>query len=327
MTDQPGVSVIMPVRNEERHLCAAVARVLAQEYAGELEVVLAVGPSDDNTDAIASELAREDPRVHVVPNPSGFTPSGLNLAVAAARHDILLRVDGHAELSEGYVATAVALLEETDAANVGGLMDAQGQTPFEEAVAAGYNSRFGLGGGGFHLADTPAGPADTVFLGTFRRAALEAVGGFDESLHRGQDWELNYRLRQAGYLVYFSPKLKVTYRPRSTVIALAKQFYGTGRWRRNLVNRYPESLNFRYLAPPVVATAFALGAGLGAIGWASRKPKLAAISIIPISYLLGCCGVAALASQLQPKARLWFPVVLAVMHLSWGFGFLRGRDD
>ena len=107
------------------------------------------------------------------------------------------------------------LLDETGAANVGGIMDAQGVTAFEQAVAHAYTTRLGLGGSAFHLGDSPAGPAETVFLGVFRKSALALVGGFDESMWRAQDWELNYRLRRAGQLIWFSPDLRVTYRPRS----------------------------------------------------------------------------------------------------------------
>ena len=239
------VSVVMPVRNEEPHLEAAVGRVLAQGYGGELEVVIAVGPSSDRTREIADSLAATDERVVVVDNPTGFTPAGLNLAIEAASYEIIVRVDGHAELCPGYITTAVETLRATGAANVGGLMDAQGRTPFEQAVAAAYNSHLGLGGGGFHLAATPAGPADTVFLGVFRRDALKEVGGFDESLHRAQDWELNYRLRRAGHLVWFTPELRVVYRPRSSLRALAKQFHLTGRWRREVVRRHPDTASRR----------------------------------------------------------------------------------
>src|SRR5919112_1033518 len=184
----PGVSVVMPVLDEERHLAAAVRRVLAQNYPGELEVVLAVGPSRDRTHEIADELVAVDPRIRVVDNPAGRTPHALTLGVAAARHDVVVRVDGHGELTDGYIAKAVQLLEETGAANVGGVMDAQGSSAFEQAVASAYTTRLGLGGSTFHLTSSPAGEAETVFLGVFRKEALRAVGGFDESMHRAQDW-------------------------------------------------------------------------------------------------------------------------------------------
>ena len=314
----------MPVRNEEPHLEAAVGRVLAQGYGGELEVVIAVGPSSDRTREIADSLAAADDRIVVVDNPTGFTPAGLNLAIEAASHEIIVRVDGHAELCPGYITTAVETLRATGAANVGGLMDAQGRTPFEQAVAAAYNSHLGLGGGGFHLAATPAGPADTVFLGVFRRDALKEVGGFDESLHRAQDWELNYRLRRAGHLVWFTPELRVVYRPRSSLRALAKQFHLTGRWRREVIRRHPDTASRRYLAPPAAVLGTGVGLGAGMTGVWLRRPWLAAMLAFPVLYL-GFLVFATLTMRDVPAAaRLRLPVVLATMHLAWGTGFLRG---
>ena len=314
----------MPVRNEEPHLEAAVGRVLAQGYAGELEVVIAVGPSSDRTREIADSLAAADDRIVVVDNPTGFTPAGLNLAIEAASHEIIVRVDGHAELCPGYITTAVETLRATGAANVGGLMDAQGRTPFEQAVAAAYNSHLGLGGGGFHLAATPAGPADTVFLGVFRRDALKEVGGFDESLHRAQDWELNYRLRHAGHLVWFTPELRVVYRPRSNLRALAKQFHLTGRWRREVIRRHPDTASRRYLAPPAAVLGTGVGLGAGMTGVWLRRPWLAAMLAFPMLYL-GFLVFATLTMRGVPAAaRLRLPMVLATMHLAWGIGFLRG---
>lgn len=326
MVKQVGVSVVMPVRNEEPHLRNAVSRVLSQHYDGEFEVVLAVGPSKDRTMELAQELAGEDPRISVVPNPSGFTPAGLNIAVAHARHDVLVRVDGHGELSEGYIQRVVELLEETGAANVGGLMDAQGRTPFEQAVAAAYNSRLGLGGGGFHLEDTPAGPAPTVFLGAFRRKALEEVGGFDETMHRAQDWELNHRLRKTGHLVWFSPDLRVVYRPRSSIAALAKQFWLTGRWRREVARRHPETVSLRYLAPPVTVVGLAVGTLGGLAGLVLRNGWLVAMFVAPLVYLVFLLVAVLAMKDLPPAVRLRMPLVLATMHMCWGAGYLRGID-
>ncbi|WP_375432713.1 glycosyltransferase family 2 protein [uncultured Friedmanniella sp.] len=323
----PGVSVVIPVLNEERHLRAAVDRVLGQDYPGELEVVLAVGPSRDRTHEIAAALAAGDPRIRVVDNPAGRTPHALNAGIAAARHDIIVRVDGHGELTDGYIARAVELLEETGAANVGGVMDAQGTTPFEQAVASVYTSRVGLGGSRFHLASSPAGEAETVFLGVFRREALQAVGGFDESMHRAQDWELNYRLRGSGQRVWFSPELRVTYRPRSSLGALAKQMYDTGKWRREVVRRHPETANVRYLAPPVAVAAIAVGSLASVVGAVTGRRLLKAGCVAPLGYLAVVTGGSLTAERMPAAARAWLPVVLVVTHLCWGAGFLVGLDD
>ena len=155
-------------------------------------------------------------------------------------------------------------------------MDAQGTTPFEVAVATAYTTRLGLGGSAFHLAESPAAEAETVFLGVFRKDALVAVGGFDETMHRAQDWELNYRLRTNGHKIWFSPELRVTYRPRSTLRALVKQMYETGKWRRELVRRHPETANPRYLAPPLAVLGVVGGSGLGLLGCADRFAAAAA---------------------------------------------------
>ncbi|MGH3098634.1 MAG: glycosyltransferase family 2 protein, partial [Streptosporangiales bacterium] len=254
----PGVSVVMPVLNEERHLCAAVDGILGQDYTGEIEVVLAIGPSRDRTDEVAQELAA-DPRVRVIDNPDGHTPHGLNAAVREAKHDILVRVDGHSVLPADYVRTAVSVLEDTGADNVGGLMAAEGTTGLERAVACAMSSRLGVGSARFHTGGD-AGPAETVYLGVFRRSALDRVGGYDETFHRAQDWEMNHRIRETGGVVWFTPQLRVAYRPRSSFAALARQYCSTGSWRWRVMMLHPETVSARYLAPPaaVVGTAAAV---------------------------------------------------------------------
>jgi succinoglycan biosynthesis protein ExoA len=323
--DWPGVSVVMPVRNEERHLEAAVRGVLAQDYPGPFEVILSVGPSTDATGEIADALAASDDRVRVVQNPAGRTPHALNAGIAASRHDIVVRADGHGELTEGYITRAVELLAETGAANVGGVMDAQGGTPFEEAVASAYTTRLGLGGSAFHLGSAAAGEVETVFLGVFRKEVLLAVGGFDETMHRAQDWELNYRLRSRGYRVWFSPELRVTYRPRGTLRALVRQMYQTGQWRRELVRRHRETASPRYLAPPVTLVALVVGTLAGVLGLTTRARLLRAGFAAPVGYLtLIAVGSATAPGPMSGGARRRLPLILIATHLSWGAGFLVG---
>ena len=310
----PPVSVVVPVLNEARHLREAVEQILGQSYPGELEVVLALGPSTDATDAVAAELAAADPRVHTVSNPTGRTPSGLNAAIAASTHPVVVRVDGHGLLAPDYIATAVRLLEQTGAANVGGVMAAEGTTDFTRAVATAMRSVFGVGGARFHTGGQ-AGPADTVYLGVFRREVLDDLGGYDESFLRAQDWELNHRIRSAGHLVWFTPELSVTYRPRSSLKALARQYFHYGRWRRVVMRQHPGTANLRYLAAPLVVLACA--AGLAAV------PLTPWGLVLPGGYLVGLLGAAALTARgLSMRSALALPAVYATMHLSWGVGFL-----
>ena len=311
----PAVSVIMPVLNEERHLRESVRHILAQDYAGELEVVIALGPSTDRTDEIAAQLAAEDPRVLTVPNPSGRTPAALNAAIKASRHPVVVRVDGHGMLSPDYIATAVRMLEETGAANVGGIMHAEGENAWERAVAAAMTSKIGVGNAAFHTGGT-AGPAETVYLGVFRRDVLERQGGYNEEFIRAQDWELNYRIRESGGLIWFSPELKVSYRPRPNVRELAKQYRNYGRWRHVVARYHAGSINPRYLAPPAAVLAIAAGVLVGAlvspVGWVVPGGYAAAIVL----------GSIPAGKGLDPAARVRIPLALATMHMSWGWGFL-----
>jgi hypothetical protein len=208
-------------------------------------------------------------------------------------------------------------------------MDAQGTTPFEEAVATAYTTRLGLGGSAFHLAKSPAAEAETVFLGVFRKDALIDVGGFDETMHRAQDWELNYRLRSSGHKIWFSPELRVTYRPRSTLPALMKQMYETGKWRRELVRRYPDTATPRYLAPPVAVLGVLAGSLLGLLGILKDSRLLRAGFLAPVGYFALIVGGSVTAGRpMSAAARVRLPLVLAATHLSWGAGFLIGhRDD
>ncbi|WP_052336514.1 glycosyltransferase family 2 protein [Nocardioides alkalitolerans] len=319
----PPVSVVMPVLEEEPYLEESVERVLAQEYDGEVEVVLAVGPSKDRTEAIAQRIAAGEPRVRVVPNPTGFTPHALNAALAASSHPYVVRVDAHGFLPAGYLRRVVELLETTGAANVGGRMQVEGEDDFGRAVAVAMSSRLGIGGSKFHVGGEP-GPAQTVYLGAFRREVVERLGGFDEHYRRAQDWELNYRIRAAGETIWFDPDLAVTYRPRRTLKALVKQFHGSGRWRRQVVDHHPDTASVRYLAPPVVTALVAGGLTAGVVGRATGLRTLEAGWLLPAGYVAAVAAASLPEGRdLSPRARAWLPVVVAAMHLSWGSGFLR----
>jgi cellulose synthase/poly-beta-1,6-N-acetylglucosamine synthase-like glycosyltransferase len=192
-------------------------------------------------------------------------------------------------------------------------MAAVGQNAFERAVATAMRSPLGVGAARFHTGGD-AGPADTVYLGVFKKDKLEAVGGFDERFTRAQDWELNFRLRAAGGIIWFDPELVVTYRPRPNLRALAKQYFEYGRWRRAVSRSHKGTISFRYLAPPVTVSISVLSIILGA----SLNP----VCYLPFGlYILGnLVGSLVIGKNVQEKITL--PAVLATMHFAWGWGFL-----
>ncbi len=324
----PHVSIVMTVINEERHLRHAVEKLLAQDYPGELDIVIAVGPSRDRTHEVADTLARENSHVRVVDNPTGRTPAGLNAAIDAGEGDIVVRIDGHAMVPADYVRTGVRTLEETGADNVGGIMAAEGTSPFEHAVARAMTSKFGVGGASFHVGGEP-GPALTVYLGCFRRAALERVGGYDESMVRAQDWEMNLRIRETGGVVWFTPEMRVAYRPRHTLKGLARQYHDYGRWRREVARRHPDTLSLRYLAAPAAVAGIGAGLALAGLGAVTGRRWLLALGLAaPLTYAAANVAASAqsalAAPRLAPSEAVRLPLVYATMHGSWGLGFLRG---
>jgi len=325
----PGVSYVMPVLNEALYIETAITTVLAQDYAGEKELILALGPSTDGTDEIVDRLAAADPRISTVHNPETDIPVGLNLAIRASKHSIIVRVDAHSELEPGYTSRAIETLGRTKAANVGGIMHARGKTPFQTAAARGYNSRFGLGGARYH-GSGEEGAAESAYLGVFRREVLEEVGYFDESIRRGEDWELNLRIRAAGHTVWFDPALKVTYWPRESWNKLARQFCATGIWRGELVRRYRGRNPWRFFVPPllvlnVLASVILLVLQVTGVvsGWPSALASV--VYFGPAAYILLVLWLAFVADRgAKPLDRWFFVVVLPTMHLSWGVGFIIG---
>ena len=308
----PAISVILPVLNEEKHLEHAVQSILSQDYLGPIEVILAIGPSHDRTHEIAEAISKRESRVVLVDNPTGRTAAGLNLALKKSQNPVIVRVDGHAQIPNSYLSLVVEILKKTGAVNVGGVMAAIGVTPFEKAVAGAMRSPLGVGASRFHTGGE-AGVVDTVYLGAFRREALLEIGGFDERFTRAQDWELNFRLRENGGVVYFDPRLHVTYRPRSSIKALAKQYFEYGRWRRVVSRRHIGTINYRYLAPPVALVGFltSLIAGF-----------FTPILFLPAAIYLFFVLIASVKIASSLREYFLLLAVIPTMHFAWGAGFI-----
>jgi glycosyltransferase involved in cell wall biosynthesis len=303
----------LPILNEERDLSNCISAILQQDYPSDIEVILALGPSKDKTTQIAEKLSALNSRIKLVSNPTGQTAVGLNLAIKMSSNEIICRIDGHSEISKDYVKTAVEILQKKNAVNVGGLMHADSDSGLQRVVAQAMRSKLGVGPSKFHTGGR-AGESDTVYLGTYKKSAVLAAGGFDERYIRAQDWELNYRLRKNGGLIWFDPRLQVTYRPRSTFNKLAKQYFQYGRWRRVISRQHRNTVNFRYLAPPFAVVANTLSIFFTI----TINPLFIAPFLVYASTLI--LGSLFIGRKIIDK--LLMPFVLITMHFSWGVGFI-----
>jgi glycosyltransferase involved in cell wall biosynthesis len=312
----PAVSIIMPVRNAAQTLDRTLTSVLDQTYSNIVDIILAIGPSHDETSSIAKKLQARDSRVRVIENKQGTTASGLNLAAETATGTYLVRVDAHCLLPDNYVYLATKKIIETGAGNVGGVQMAIGETKFQQAVAAAMTSRFGVGDAKFHYGGKE-GPVDTVYLGVYEAALFQKLGGFDEGLIRNQDYELNIRIRKLNRVVWFTPDLVVRYFPRSNIFQLFSQFFQYGCWKRKVIRKHPRSIKIRQLAPPIFI--------IGTLALTILAALISAWFIGPfLAYLSISIFVSIFKKGLQLPVKALLSMVFVTIHLSWGLGFLFG---
>lgn len=318
--DLPFVSVVMPVRDEARHVAAALKGILDGDYpAGRMEILVVDGLSADGTRDVVGEVAGGDARVRVLDNAAGTTAAGLNIGLRAARGEVILRMDGHAVPAGDYVRACVAALARTGAWAVGGPMVGRGETPFGRAVARASATPLGAGDARFRLGGE--GPTDTVYLGAWRREVFDRVGAFDEGLIRNQDYELSVRIRAAGGMVWLDPAIRSTTVTRGTPLALARQYFGYGRGRATTVARHPHSLRWRQAIPALFVAMVAVAtvaevAIPGAGRWAA--------GLIGTHLVVTLVAAGAMIRRGGWRDAWWLPPVLWIMHGAWGAGFWVG---
>lgn len=299
---QPSVSVVIPAFNAASAVVSAIDSVRAQDYPGELEIIVAAG--DDETAKVVSALG-----VDVVVNPTTRTPDALNLGIARANGDVIVRCDAQSVLPPGYITSAVETLQRTGATNVGGMQIPVGTTFWERAIAAAMSSPLGAGDARYRTGGEE-GPVETVYLGVFLRERIDALGGFDTEFARNQDYELNHRIIEGGGVVWFNPELRVAYRPRGSLKELWRQYYQYGQAKKKFARRHPNSLRWRQLAPPLLVIVLILSA-IGGLFWPWAW-------LIPAGYV----GGVALGAVFSPKANSGTVPALVTMHIAWGLGFL-----
>lgn len=311
------VTVIMPARNEELAIGAALDSVLGQTYE-HLQFVVIEGGSTDRTRAIVEERQRQDPRLEMVTNPKPSIPISLNLGLAAARGRWLVRVDAHSTVPATYVADLVARLREGTWAGVGGVKPGVGITPAGRAIAAAMSSRFGVGNSKYHYATTEL-EVDHLPFGAYPVDLLREVGGWDENLTTNEDYELDYRLRQRGGRLLLDPSVVINWQCRQSVPDLYRQYVRYGKGKADVAMLHPTSLSARHIVAPALVTWLAL-----ALVRAPRHPAQAALMVAPYA-----AGVA-LATQktrgaLEEDADwVHLPAAFAAMHVGWGYGFWAG---
>jgi succinoglycan biosynthesis protein ExoA len=299
----PSVSVVVPVLDVSEQIGACLEAIGAQRYGGVIEVLVVDGGSSDATAAIAARR----PGVTVLHNPRRSRPAGMNVGIAAARGEVVVRVDARTVLAPDYVQRCVEALERSGAAMVGGPMRLSGGTPAERGIAAAMSSRLGGGTARFRRPDPQPGFTDTVYLGAFRRDVIVALGGYDEGFGGNEDAELAWRASRRGG-VYLDPAIRSSYAVRGSLSELFAQYRRYGTSRSGTICKHPRSLSVRQLAVPALL-----------VGMLSpwRRWVLAL-------YACAVLGRGAAVAASDPEAAVSFVAAVPVMHLGWAVGLCRG---
>ncbi len=318
------VSIIMPIRNEEHYLYRTLSAILQQDYPHHLiEIVIVDGQSDDNTRLIIericnSDIAADFNRIVVFDNPQRIVPVAFNIGLREALGNIIVRVDGHCEIARDYVRRCVEILAETGADNVGGLQRAVGETSIGKAIAIATSSPFGVGGGLFHYARR-AGWVDTVYLGTYRRQVFEKIGGFDEELVRNQDDEFNFRLTQSGGKIWLDPSIHSVYYARASLRKLWRQYYQYGFYKVRVIQKRQAISSWRQIVPGTFVMSFVVSC-LIALITKHKRPLLWTGG----AYAFANATTSIWISRHNWRLSLFFPIIFAILHFAYGFGFLQG---
>jgi succinoglycan biosynthesis protein ExoA len=321
------VSLIIPCRNEEKTISLLLEALAGQTYpTSRMEILVIDGLSADRTLARVSDVAAAHPNlnVRVIENPRRIIPAALNLGITQAKGEYIIRMDAHAIPAPDYVSRCVELLSAGVADNVGGrwVIVPGADTPPARAIALAVSHPFGAGDALYRYA-RHAAYVDTVPFGAFRRDLFDRVGLYDERLLTNEDYDLNYRIRQAGGRIYFSPDVTSTYYARSSLIGLARQYLRYGWWKARMLRKYPASIRWRQLAPPLFVAGL-IGLGCGAL----ISPLAALIEAgLALCYTASnglASGAIAWRQRIGWRTAVALPLAFATIHLCWGFGFWAG---
>lgn len=317
----PTVTVVMPVRNEAHYIVASLRAVLAQDYPADLMEVLVVdGESTDGTLELVRATTHDRNNVRVIQNPRRIVASGLNAALAEARGEVIVRIDGHCEVPPGYVSACVRHLQEEHVDGVGGAVITIGETRVARAIANAMSCPFGVGNSAFRVTRGVTKLADTVPFPAYTRDAIDRAGPYDEELVRNQDDEYNYRLRGIGARILLAGDVASTYHSRSTLRRLWRQYFDYGYWKVRVMQKHPLQMRVRQFAPPMLVLLLLLGLVLAPFSTAAAI----ATTLVLAAYLVGVLLASLLQAREDWRLVVPLPLAFATLHIAYGLGFLTG---
>jgi succinoglycan biosynthesis protein ExoA len=311
------VTIVIPVRDEESSIEECLASVLAQDHQA-LQILVVDGGSRDRTVALVRDLQSREPRIDLLSNPQGQIPTSLNMGLASAQGQWLVRVDGHSTVPEDYVRVLVGHLRTGRWGGVGGRKDGAADTPRGRAIAAALGSRAGVGNSAYHYASRPQ-ETDHVPFGAYPVELLRGLGGWNEDLVANEDYEMDHRIRLQGKRLLLDPAVRVRWRSRETLRALARQYLRYGRGKADVVRAHPRSIQLRHMAAPLLVA--------GVLPWLALLVLAPWVAAAIAGLYLTLVVASAIAAARTAGGLRDAPAVAAAiitMHIAWGLGFWSG---
>ncbi len=316
------LSVICPIYNEEKYIAGCIESILRQDYPkDDLEVIFADGMSSDRTREIVTEYAAKYPFIKLIDNPQRIVPTGLNAAIAASKGDTVIRLDAHAEYPTNYFSELTRQLEELNADNVGGVCITVpvNDSAKAKAIATVLGSRFGMGNSDFRVGASKVKQVDTVPFGCWPREIFNRLGMFDEELTRNQDDEFNGRITKSGGKIFLLPHVQIKYYARDKINKVGRMFFQYGLFKPLVNRKLGSPATLRQFVPPALVLWLFIGA-LISILW---HPFVWVYLGVTVLYLLLALFFSIKSSQ-SPKQILLQTTTYAVVHLSYGIGYIVG---
>jgi glycosyltransferase involved in cell wall biosynthesis len=279
--------------------------------------------SSDGTRKVVADFqsAHPDLVVRIVDNSRRNIPAALNAAILSSRGEYIVRLDAHSVPAVDYFKRSLAALQAGSGDNVGGIWQIRpgGEGWMARAIAAAAAHPLGVGDALYRYASRP-GPVDTVPFGAFRRALIDKIGLFDETLLTNEDYEFNTRIRKAGGTIWLDPAIRSVYFARSNLIDLARQYFRYGYWKYRMLRRYPGTVRWRQALPPIFVTSLAVLLIL-AFFW-SPAWILFGLELGGYALIMILAGIRLAIQRRDSGLAGGVPLAIAAMHFSWGGGFL-----
>ena len=318
--EHPYITLILPIRNEFQFLSKALSSIINQKFpVNNFEIIISDGGSTDGTLEIVNSIIQDNSNVHLIDNPQKIVSTGFNLALNKAKGDIIIRVDGHCEISPDYLEKCSNLLKNGDADIVGGVIETISFGLIGDAISIAQSSWFGVGGVKFRINNLEKPDyVDTLAFGAHKRDIFKDIGGYDEEMVCNQDDEFNHRAIQSEKKIWMDPAIKTIYYSRSTYSKLFKQYFNYGLYKVRGIQKRGEVFSIRHLIPSFFIISLIITL---VIGFFLQLPWVT----LSVGFLYLIFNLSA-SIFVSPSFRLIHLISLAywTLHLGYGLGFIWG---